>query len=67
MCVQMAQGRKQCVSKWLKWLHVHLDNGVTRVAKMCRSQGAVALLLDFGQLQFNPSIVVPDPALPFAY
>ena len=39
---------------------VELDNGVTRVARMFQSQGAICLPLNSNQVFFEPSTVVPD-------
>ncbi len=41
-------------------VHVKLDNGVTRTAKMFASQGAVTLPLGADDVFFTPSVVTPD-------
>ena len=38
-------------------VHVALDNGITRTARICGSQGAVAIPLDADDVSFTPSIV----------
>jgi len=41
-------------------VHVTLDNGVTRTAKIFGNQGAVALPLGADDVFFTPSVVTPD-------
>jgi CubicO group peptidase (beta-lactamase class C family) len=43
-------------------VHVALDNGVTRTARICGSQGAVAIPLEADDVSFTPSVV--ESALP---
>ena len=38
-------------------VHVALDNGVTRTARICGSQGAVAIPLEADDVAFTPSVV----------
>ncbi|MCB1693993.1 MAG: serine hydrolase [Pseudomonadales bacterium] len=42
-------------------VHVKLDNGVTRTARMFGSQGAISLPLGSQGIHFAPSVVEPDP------
>lgn len=44
-----------------KSVTVHLDNGVSRIARIHQSQGAIALPLESDSVFFTPSTVEPDP------
>ena len=52
------------VDRNARTVHVTLDNGVTRTAKIFASQGAVTLPLGADDVFFTPSLVTPELARP---